>query len=68
MMHPLLSPRLYAQSESPPLPPLRTRPHRPVRAWMKRRATALYLRFGTPAGFVLGVALAWWIFVPEAFR
>jgi len=68
-MHPLLQPRLYAQTETPPLPPLRrARPHRPVRGWLGRTALGAYLRFGAPTGFVLGLALAWWLFAPDAPR
>ncbi len=67
-MHPLLSPRLYSQAKPAPLPPLRTPPHQPVRSFLARTTKGLIARYGKAAGFLLGLALAWWFFAPHVVR
>ncbi len=67
-MHPLLTPRLFTQAETAPLPPLRARVHRPVRDWLVRSFAQAYLRHGSTFGFVGGLALAWWLLAPHFVR
>ncbi len=68
MMHPLLSPRLFAQSDRRPLAPLRPGEHRPVRDFLLHSAGRFYRRFGPALGFLLGLAVAFWTLLPETLR
>ncbi|MCP4038119.1 MAG: hypothetical protein GY944_11030 [bacterium] len=68
MMHPLLSPRLFAQSDRRPLAPLRPSEPRPVRDFLLRTGGRFYHRFGPALGFLLGLALALWTLLPETVR
>ncbi len=67
-MHPLLTPRLYAQSNPPPLTPLRAQPYRPLRDWVRRTTSHAYRQHGRALGFVAGLAIAWWLLAPDLMR
>ena len=66
MMHPLLSPRLYAQAESRPLQPLRSREPRAIHDFIARTTLRFYRRWGPALGFLLGLAMAFHALAPNA--
>jgi hypothetical protein len=68
MIHPLLTPRLYCQTHNqPPLPPLQERGRHPVRAFLLRSTLRFYRRWGAGLGFILGLAIACWLWLPDLF-
>ncbi len=69
MMHPLLSLRLYCQPRAAaPLPRRRERERHPVRDFVMRSVSGLYRRWGSGLGFIVGLALALWLWLPSSFR
>ncbi len=68
MMHPLLTPRLYCQTHNQMrLPPLKRREPQPVRDFLRRRTLHFYRQWGTGLGFILGLAISLWIWLPDFF-
>jgi hypothetical protein len=69
MIHPLLTPRLYCQTHNQaPLPRRRERRSRPLRDFLLRQVSRFYRRWGSGLGFVLGLAIAWWLWLPSVLR
>jgi hypothetical protein len=69
MIHPLLTPRLYCQTQNQaPLPRRRERKARPLRDFLLRQASRFYRRWGAGLGFILGLAIAWWLWLPNVLH
>ena len=69
MLHPMLSPRLYCQTRGQlPLRPLRPREAHLVRDYLLRSVWRFYERSGAGLGLVLGLAIAFWIWLPAILR
>ena len=68
VIHPLLTPRLFCQTNHQAPLPRRTahNPH-PVRDYLMRRVSRLYRRWGSGFGFLLGLAIALWVWLPDYF-
>jgi hypothetical protein len=68
MLHPLLTLRLYCQThDQRRLPPLKGREPQPLRDFLRWRALHFYRRWGTGLGFILGLAISLWIWLPDFF-
>jgi hypothetical protein len=69
VLHPLLTPRLFCQtSHQSPLPRRTVRNPHPVREFLMREVSRHYLRWGSAFGFLLGLAIALWIWLPNDIR
>ena len=68
MLHPLLTPRLYCQTHNQTrLPPMRRREPQLVRDFLRHRAMQFYRRWGVGLGFILGLAISLWSWLPGFF-
>jgi len=69
MIHPLLMPRLFCQTHGQkPLPRRGEHDTHPLRELLAHHAWRLYRRWGSAVGFVLGLAIALWLWLPSDFR
>ena len=68
MIHPLLTPRLYCRTDGQlPLSPRRAHKRRPLRDYFWRQVSRLYRRWGAGLGFIVGLAIAYWLWLPGVF-
>ena len=66
MIHPLLTPRLFSRPQNePPLPPTQSEDMSALARQMGSAAKRAYLRWGPGTGFILGLAIAFWLWVPN---
>lgn len=65
MIHPHFTLRLFVQRRNQePLRPHTPRERGPIADYVARSTLNLYLAVGKPVGFVAGLVIAYWLFVP----
>lgn len=66
MIHPLLTPRLFSRPQNkPPFLPTQREDTSALARHMKSVAKRAYLHWGPGTGFILGLAMAFWLWLPS---